>query len=148
MSSYKYPKIENNDCSVISLSIAAGIPYEEAHRIHRKNGREDYCGTKFKELISSYKEAGFTVNKIFGTTKSAKYLSSARSGYSSDMSPALFNTSRVQKGCTLGKFAKEHPKGRFIVLVARHALVVADGSILDNCRTPLLKRVFCSFSAE
>ena len=130
------------------MSVAAGIPYEEAHRIHRKNGREDYSGTNFTVLINSYKEAGFTVNKIFGTTKSAKYLSSVRSGYSSDMSASLFSTSRVQKGCTISRFAKEHPKGRFIILVARHALVVADGSILDNCRTPLLKRVFCSFSAE
>jgi len=139
------PQVENNHCSVLSLTAASSLTYEEAHALHHKHGRENYKGTRTITLLKAYSEAGFFVGGIHGSTRSANCMKSAKAGFSSVIPCSFLSKAKEQKGCTVGSFVKANPKGKFILLVAKHALAVVDGNIIDNCRTPMLKRVFCSF---
>ena len=55
---------EINDCSVVAVSSATGIPYSKVHKVFKKNGRKDKHGTRSYIILNSIKDLGFLVRNI------------------------------------------------------------------------------------
>lgn len=116
--SHKYLEIrkvynELKDCTVVALAEVFNIPYEKAHRHLKLNlGRQNRKGLFEKEVKS-----------LPGTFK--EYRIAIRS----------FGCDNVPK-ITLGQFIKQHPIGRYYVLVRGHALAVIDGVVHDHSYKP------------
>jgi hypothetical protein len=120
--------IDNRDCSVRALANAADMPYLVAHRLLEKHGRKMNRGVYFDTLDAAYKEAGFTLQGIYGTTRPTRY-----AAYKTGIEP--------QEGTTLGKLLPKLKVGEYIVNVCGHALAVVNGKVLDTFDNAAGKRV-------
>lgn len=135
---------ENNDCVVRALMNAFEISYNEAHSITEKVfGREKGKGTRgtYSTLMKMVDGEIETPNK-----KKIKYIGShPKAGGKTTLRNPLYPI--VEKkindegeevkestfaGYTIGKFIQQKQKGTFLVLVAKHALAVRDGVMIDN----------------
>lgn len=94
---------ENNDCVVCAVATVAETSYAEVHAYLKKAGRKD--------------RKGFHTYRHFGRSKNAL---GRRFTY-------LENS-----GKSLIRFARENPKGRFLVTIRGHALCVVDGVIIES----------------
>ena len=94
---------ETNDCTVISLAYALRIPYDAAHLIMGKAGREHRRGASMWAAARLI-EPGRLVE-----VKGLPY-------------PSI----------TLAEFCREHRHGRYWVGVTGHALVVEGGRVCDH----------------
>lgn len=94
---------ESDDCTVVSLAYALRVPYDVAHLIMGKAGRED---RSYGSMVSASRviEPGRLV-RLNGLPY-----------------PHI----------TLSEFCKAHPIGRYWVGVTGHALVVENGRICDH----------------
>ena len=110
---------EHRDCTVKALSVAKGIPYEDAHRTLKAWGRKEKRGAMFSTLHNAYLEHGFKVMGVFGKTKRARHVR------------RVINAP-IQAGMTLKTFKKTHTKGSYIVCVTGHAVAVVDGVQADS----------------
>lgn len=110
---------EHRDCTVKALSVAKGIPYDEAHKVLKAWGRKNRCGAKFSVLHNAYTEHGFKVMGVFGKTKRARHVSRVIDA-------------PIQAGMTLKTFKKTYTKGSYIVCVTGHAVAVVDGVQADS----------------
>ena len=110
---------EHNDCSVRALANCTGISYSESHEIHKSNGRKNRQGTNWMPLMNSYQKAHLDIKGIYGSS----YISSLAA-----------RTTEIKKsaGMTVKSFLKNHPKGKYVVIIARHAFAVVDGGIIDG----------------
>lgn len=110
---------EHNDCSVRALANCTGISYSESHAIHKNYGRKTRKGTNWIPLLNSYQKVHLRIKGIYGSS----YLSSLAS-----------RTTGLQtnSGMTVKSFLKNHPKGKYVVIIARHAFAVVDGGIIDG----------------
>ena len=124
---------EHNDCVVRALSVAASVPYPEVHRTLKSLGRRGRSGTKLDPMFKASETFGLRVLGIYGSTKRARFVEE-RMGYDR------------QSGMTLGTFRRINNKGRFMVVVTGHALVVHDGVKSDS--TSDNKEVFAVFTSE
>ena len=55
---------EKNDCSVVALSVATGVSYEEALKVLTANGRKPGRGTWHTTIHNSVKELGFRMEAV------------------------------------------------------------------------------------
>lgn len=104
---------ERRDCTVIAISVAAGVRYEVAHATLKAAGRKDHKGFNMR---------GFMRGKelLFGQR----------------VYPATFKRKQ------LVNFVSDHPVGRFLVRKSGHCLAVMDGEIINPIsHTPPLARV-------
>lgn len=120
-------KAEKNDCVVRSLSSATGVSYRTAHAFCKDVfQREDRKGTKNVNLTAQLLKMesdglqigskNFTVRKLGKQEVKNKY--------------RLYGDV-VWRQKTLKSFIQSHPKGTYLVMVAKHALTVKDGELLD-----------------
>lgn len=59
---------ENNDCSVRSYSVFAGIPYLDSHQLHRYAGRKSRKGTPqhcSSQLINLVEHEGYACDDCY-----------------------------------------------------------------------------------
>lgn len=94
------------DCSVRALAKALGITWEEAY------ARACAMGFQMADMPSS--------DSVWGAV----------------LKQAGFNRSAIPNSCpdcyTIGKFAKDHPKGVYVVGTGRHVVTIVDGVINDS----------------
>lgn len=93
---------QNSDCTVRALSVAASIPYTNAHIIAEKAGRK--YGKKFSSrlLIDAAINNGISFQKV------------------------------ERARMTVARFLKEYPTGRFYARKNGHAFAIIDGVISDD----------------
>ena len=97
---------EDNDCTVVALSIAAGIPYNVAHDILRAAGRERCKGFRLGGWLRCQYRDGRSV-----------------CGYK--VTPV--NACRK----TLAQVRRDFPKGRFILRKRGHVFAMIDNEVMD-----------------
>lgn len=133
---------ETNDCAVIALTNATGCYYHEAHALLKANGRRDGEATyMFGELLD---------RSLLPNNKRAKRLDKSRHQFMESDPGAIrrrawksghdvdvdrfdpYFSKPFRKDMTLSRFAKENPKGTFILGVHNHACVIKDGVLYDN----------------
>jgi hypothetical protein len=122
-------KNEKNDCVVLTFSNVFNIHYDTAHWIVKKYfGRVNRDGvTNFPSKLNNFINGG---NKIgdkgltpvgtkVGNYHLLHYLVKSRG-------------KMVMRHMTVGKFLKDNPQGRFILLIKGHAFTIIDGNIVGN----------------
>lgn len=120
-------KQEKNDCVVRSVAVASGSTYNEAHSFCREVfGREDKKGTNNLSIVTQmmkFEDEGMMV----GDKKlKVKVLGKARIKNKYKLYGDV-----IWRQKTLKSFIQDNPKGTYIVMVAKHALVVKDGEVFD-----------------
>lgn len=120
-------KSEKNDCVVRSVASAAEITYEIAHKFCQDFfGREDKRGTSnlaiSTQMLLAEKNGIELGNKKFDV----KVL-----GKSHICNMYKLRGDIIYRKKTLKSFIEDHPKGTYLVMVAKHALTVKDGEVLD-----------------
>lgn len=97
---------ESGCCTVVALACSLDWSFGKAHRHMAKHGRKLRKGATLTQAIVSLADAVDKSNKQAHRIESAE-------------------------GLTIGRFARENPKGVFYVLVNRHALAIVDGVMQD-----------------
>jgi hypothetical protein len=123
----KIAKAEKNDCVVRSIAAATGVSYRTAHTFCKEEmGRETKRGTNNLLMSSRLLKAqgeglklGTKEFDIYGLKKKE-----IKNRYK-------LKGEEIWRQKTLKSFMQSHPVGTFMVLVAKHALVVKDGELLD-----------------
>ena len=122
-------KGEKDDCFVRSIATATGVAYRTAHNFCKVNfSRIDRKPTMNFAITSAFgrmqdSSTGFLIgDKRFSVRKLAD--SEVKNKYK-------VKGEIVWRQKTLKSFVQAHPKGTFIVLVAKHALTIKDGELLD-----------------
>lgn len=123
----KLAKAEKNDCVVRSIASATGVSYRTAHTFCKNEmGREDKKGVNNLFMATRFIKAedeGLTLdNKEFSIRKLGKKEIKNRYKLHGEV---------IWRKKTLKSFMQSHPKGTYLVLVAKHALTVKDGELLD-----------------
>lgn len=111
---------DTNNCAVLALSAAFGIPYDEAYSFASKNwNRVIRKGTRTSALLECFRN----FKELFGKRVVEK----------SNKNKYLYKSTGKVVECSfkLGNFAKKMNKGTYYVLVRNHATVVKDGKIMD-----------------
>jgi len=123
----KLAKNEKNDCFVRALAVATGSAYETAHEKAKSSfGRPDKKGTPSENIIAqmlNYEQSGMTIGD---NTYSVTVL-----GNKDTKNVYKLYGEKVLRQKTLKSFIETHPKGTYIVTVAKHALTVKDGEVMD-----------------
>lgn len=128
-------KKEKNDCEVRAIAAVADITYEEAHAYAKKVlKREDKNGT--------YRgTAEYNKNGVYGLpTENLRYPNpnnSRRMGIWTEYERG--DWVEVCKS-TVGTFVKNHPQGRYMVYIRKHAFAVIDGKVYGNSDDGLKER--------
>ena len=123
----KLAREEKNDCVVRSLAVASGSAYETAHTFCNENfGRVDKKGTDNLAIVASmlkFEENGLQIgNKNLKVKKLGKVRTKNRYKLYGEV---------IWRNKTIKSFIESNPKGTYIVMVAKHALVVKDGEVFD-----------------
>ena len=129
-------KGEKNDCVVRAIANACDVNYDQAHKyvaetFDRKKGK----GTQlFNTLLKTNKEMVFDeVGQLDlftqGIKRNVKHI-----GDMPKMGGQLINPKYKHKkvAYTVKEFAQRFNKGNYILEVAKHALAVKDGVVVDN----------------
>jgi len=120
-------KAEKNDCVVRSLASATGVSYRTAHTfVKEEMGRESKKGTNNLLLTTRLLKA-----EEEGLTLGNKEFSLRKLGQSEVKNKYKLYGEVVWRKKTLKSFIQSHPKGTYMVLVAKHALTIKDGELLD-----------------
>ena len=123
----KLAREEKNDCVVRSLAVASGSAYETAHTFcNEKFGRVDKKGTDNLAIVTQmlkFEENGLQIgNKNLKVKKLGKVRTKNRYKLYGEI---------IWRNKTIKSFIESNPKGTYIVMVAKHALVVKDGEVFD-----------------
>lgn len=118
-------------CVALALSSALGMPYKHATkwvlkhgggRAKQFNGRTYVAGAATAANIKNYlTKLGRKDGRLILTPRMA--FLGAVTGVEHDV---------LDTNCKLSTFAKNHPTGRYLVLVAGHAVALVNGHIFDN----------------
>ena len=114
--------MERKDCTVLALSQATPLSYDEAHELLRLNGRRSCHGFNFPAWMNR-------TQPIDGIKfiEAYDWIDYSAFGYT-DMIAGPVKT----KNLTLGQFIKSKPAGNYIVITKGHAFAVIDGVIHDR----------------
>ena len=102
---------DTNNCTIVALSIAAGISYEEAYEIGEEAGRKKGNGFYTNKLMQKARKKGIVFEKL------------------------------RFKEITINKFLKMNLKGRFLVRRRGHAFTIIDSTIYDVLVNPAFARL-------
>ena len=130
--SVKFAGKERNDCTVRALASAGAMHYDKAHELLKKYGRKDRFGANFNTMHKAYREAGFALDSVHGSTLSAKYV-------------ARITQLQASTGTTLANILPKLAFGQYIVNVTGHAVAVVNGKLIDTFDNPAGKRVIAVF---
>ena len=97
---------ETNFCTVVSIATAFNWSAGKAHRLLAKHGRQHRKGPSWSIYTRALREA---------CAKEGKHL----------------QLSEAYNGMTIGRFAKEHPTGTWIIAVKGHVICLKDGVFQD-----------------
>lgn len=115
------PAGERNDCTVRALALTTGAPYEAARAHLAAFGRRKNRGTAWWRFVVWFE--GKTLNGY-----RLKELALPKKTDHQDRHP-------LRQQCTtwrtVGQFAAAHPRGRYILRVAGHAIPLIDGVVTD-----------------
>jgi hypothetical protein len=109
---------DTNACTIVALSVAAGIPYEEAFQIGKDAGRKTGRGFYTNKLMMEARKNGIEFKKM-------KY-----------------------KSITLQKFLSLGLVGRFVVKRNGHAFAIIGGMIHDGIVNPPMSRLTEIYKVE
>ena len=123
----KLAREEKNDCVVRSLAVASGSAYETAHTFCNENfGRVNKKGTDNLAIVArmlKFEENGLQIgNKNFKVKKLGKVRTKNRYKLYGEV---------IWRNKTIKSFIESNPKGTYMIMVAKHALVVKDGEVFD-----------------
>ncbi len=120
---------ETNDCVVIAVSIALGVPYRTAHAELERRGRKHRDGVRTRKLIQQDPH-------FFGRRLEQVYECLGRGWI------RRRDGSRARRPQpTIRTFAQRFNRGTFLVVVSGHATVIKDGRQMGLERTSDLSRV-------
>ncbi len=129
-------KTEKNDCAVRAIANACGVNYDQAHKFCTEMfGREKGKGTQlFTALLKTNTEMVFdNVGQLDmfrqGIRRTIKHV-----GDMPKLGGELKNPKYKHKpvAYTVKEFAQRFNKGNYIVTVAKHALAIKNGVVVDN----------------
>ena len=126
---------ELRDCTVRALANAALMPYEAAHKLLKRFGREDRRGCRASTFHEAYEAASLAFVGVYGTSLTAKFISHRYS------LPLI-------KGLSLQRLLPTISKGRYIVIVTGHAFAVVDGAIVDKGTNNSKKRIVALYKCK
>ena len=126
--------VEKNDCAVRAIANVGAYPYPVALRLMSQEGRPRGRGTPWDALDKVYKMAG-----AFDVTYYGERMRRLSQKHSVPFRP---------QSMTLETFLERHPKGRYVVVITKHALAVVDGTIVDMNRNRAGKRLMASYKFE
>ena len=124
---------EKNDCAVRAFANAFNISYDVAHKF-----AEDKFARKAKKgvkgMFITLSKLGFATfdlfqNSLFPETRTYSLHPLTRSKTGKVVNHAY---KHKEVSHTVKTFCAEFNKGTFIVMVAKHALVIKDGIVIDN----------------
>lgn len=118
---------EKNDCVVRSLATAAEVSYKTAHDFCSKVlGRIQKRGTDNFAITTQMLNAEMNGLVLEGKKFDVKVL-----GKKDIKNRYKVNGDIIWRQKTLKSFVADHPKGTYMVMVAKHALTVKDGEVYD-----------------
>jgi len=149
----KKAKGEKNDCAVRAFMNGFDISYDEAHSLiesefNRKKGKGTFnCANTMREVFTDKDALRYEENKKLPAkvVNGRKLVFLGNNPLVSNRN-ILLNKSYPKKvydeetgtykkeyaGYTVGKFIQQHQFGTYIILVAKHALAVKNGVLIDN----------------
>lgn len=112
------PKTSNdrNNCAVRAITVTSGLPYPKVDKACTLAGRKFKKGMFREEIIKALDI--LELNSVMVTDGEKR---------------------------TVGQFAKQMSKGRYVVLIANHALSVVDGIVQDSAKCVVTKKVQAYF---
>ena len=120
-------KAERNDCVVRSIASATEVAYRTAHQFCKDVfKREDKKGTASNYLLPALKEMEKEGLEISSKKFSVKKLSKERI-----KNLYKLKGERIWRKKTIKSFIQSNLKGTYLVMIAKHALVIKDGELLD-----------------
>lgn len=123
---------DKNDCAVRAIANVSPIPYPELRQRMLELGRSVNRGTPWSALNKMYKEQGAKDITLWGK----------------DGNKLEFWTDydrKVKTGITVANFIKAHQKGRYIVVIRKHAFALVNGQIIDCVKNKAGSRVMASY---
>lgn len=108
------PTNEQNDCTVRSLTISTGKPYQECYRYLFNCGRKP--------------NKGFVTERMF--KKKTNYILGSK-----------FEKLPFRKKITLNKFLQKHPEGTYYVKKRGHVFVIKDSVVIDMLKPQRFCRI-------
>ena len=124
---------EKNDCAVRAFANAFNISYDVAHEFAAdKFKRKARKGTR--NMFQTLAELGFATFDLFSNTLFPETRTYGIHPLTRSKSGKVVNHAYRHKEVshTVKTFCAEFNKGTFIVMVAKHALVIKDGIVIDN----------------
>ena len=124
---------EKNDCAVRAFANAFNINYDLAHEFAAdKFARKTRKGVK--NMFQTLTELGFATFDLFSNTLFPETRTYGIHPIARSKSGKVVNTKYTHKEVnhTVKTFCTKFNKGTFIVMVAKHALVIKDGIVIDN----------------
>ena len=124
---------EKNDCAVRAFANAFNISYDVAHKF-----AEDKFARKAKKgvkgMFITLSKLGFATFDLFSNTLFPETRTYSIHPLTRSKSGKLVNTDYTHKEVnhTVKTFCAKYNKGTFIVIVAKHALTIKDGIVIDN----------------
>jgi len=124
---------EKNDCAVRAFANAFNINYDLAHEFAAdKFKRKAKKGVK--NMFQTLNELGFATFDLFSNTLFPETRTYSIHPLKRNKDGKVVNTDYTHKvvNHTVKTFCSKFNKGTYIVLVAKHALTIKDGIVIDN----------------
>ena len=124
---------EKNDCAVRAFANAFNISYDVAHKFAEdKFARKAKKGTR--NMFQTLAELGFATFDLFSNTLFPETRTYGIHPLTRSKTGKVVNHTYRHKEVshTVKTFCTEFNKGTFIVIVAKHALTIKDGIVIDN----------------
>ena len=124
---------EKNDCVVRAFANAFNVTYDVAHAFAAdKFKRKAKKGTR--NMFQTLAELGFATFDLFSDTLFPETRTYGIHPLARSKSGKVVNTSYTHKEVnhTVKTFCTQYNKGTYIVIVAKHALTIKDGIVIDN----------------
>ena len=124
---------EKNDCSVRAFANAFNVTYDVAHEFAAdKFARKAKKGVK--NMFRTLNELGFATFDLFSNTLFPETRTYSIHPLKRNKDGKVVNTDYTHKvvNHTVKTFCSNFNKGTYIVLVAKHALTIKDGIVIDN----------------
>ncbi len=109
---------ENNDCAVVAIAAATGVPYAAAHAALKAAGRKDCRGTFIHQTQKALLALGFRMINVPMSSVIATF-------------PSPHNNLKTITSHHPERFAKVWPRGAFMLRSRRHILAIVDGVNCD-----------------
>jgi len=118
---------EKNDCVVRAVATAADISYRTAHEFCKNVfGRVEKRGTNNMNIVTQMLSAETSGIELEGKKFGVKVLGKSRIRNRYKLKGEI-----IWRQKTLKSFIQDNPKGRYMVMIANHALTVKDGEVYD-----------------